>query len=185
MLLQGYTEKYSEKTKDILLAMIKDEELKSYMCAAAIHAFREKYGNEIFGAEKAAVEKILLRRLSRSDSSFIVLEVMWTLCTIDRYKYFESMVPALIQMIDHYNEAVNDYAFNAVNEIIKGQKRPREARIVFNTLRKNLFLSRKKYANIKEPGAKLKQKLELLRWAIKILGTQELQKLPAEIIDFL
>ncbi len=184
-LILGYTEKYAEKSKDVLLAMIKDEELTSYMCAAAIRAFREKYSSEIFGAEKKAVEKILLRRLARADSSFIELEIMQTLCLMDRYKYFESMVPGLIQLLDHYNETVSEWAFEGINEIIKGQKRAREARIVFNTLRKKLFLSRKKYENIKEPGPKLKQKLSLLRWAIKILGTQELQRLPSEIIDFL
>lgn len=185
MLLEGYAQKYSDKSKDTLLAMIKDEDLTSYMCAAAIRVFREKYSQEVFGAEKVAAEKILLRRLSRADSSFIEIEAMRTLCAMDRYKYFESMIPALIQLLDHYNETVNELAFNSINDIIRGQKRAREARIVFNTLRKNLFLSRKKYENIKEPGPRLKLKLELLRWAIKILGTQELQRLPSEIIDFL
>ena len=132
------------------------------------------------------VEKILIRRLNHTDSTFVQLEIMHTLCLMDRYQYFNSVIPALIEFLDHYNSAVNDLAFNSTNEILaSGSKRPREARIVFNALRRNLYLIRRKLADIEEPGPKLKQKLELLRWAIKILGTQELQRLPPEIIDFL
>lgn len=186
MLLEGYTKKYSEESKETLIEMMKDEQLTPYMTAGAISVFRQRFSNEVVSAEKATVEKILLRRLSRSDSNFIDIAVMHTLCVMDRYKYFESTIPALIQFLDHYNSAVNELAFNGINDIINtGAKKRREAKIVFNTLRKNLFLSRKKLVNVKEPGIRLKQKIELLRWAIKILGTQELEKLPREIIDFM
>lgn len=186
MLLEGYAKKYSQEPKDVLLAMIKDDDLTPYMSAAAIHVFRERFSKEVVGKEKNIIEKILLRRLNRTNSIFVEIEAMHTLCMMDRYQYFNSVIPALIEFLDHYNSAVNDLAFNSTNEILsKGLKRPREARIVFNTLRRNLYLTRKKFEDIEEPGPKLKQKLELLRWAIKILGTQELQRLPPEIIDFL
>lgn len=186
MLLDGYAKKYAEESKEVLLAIIRDDKISPYKTAAAVRVLREHYSKEIFAAEKKIIEKILLRRLSRAESSFVEIEIMHTLCVLDRYKYFESLIPLMIQLLDHYNSAVNEIAYNSINDILtNGPKRPREARIVFNTLRKILFLSRKKYENIKEPSLKLKQKLDFVRWAIKILGTQELQKLPPEIIDFL
>ncbi len=72
-----------------------------------------------------------------------------------------------------------------VQTIIKDSLYPREARIVFDTLRKILFLSRKRLGNITVPNKRLKQKLELLRWSIRILGTQELKRLPSEVINLL
>ncbi len=96
------------------------------------------------------------------------------------------MVPALITKLNHYNDAVNASSFFALESIIeKGNNRSREASIIFTTLRKVLFLSRKRLANIHEPDIKLAQKLKLLRWSIKILGTQQLKKLPKEVIDLL
>ncbi len=186
MLLDGYAKKYGTETKDVLIQMIKDDDLTPYMSAATIRVFRNQFAKEIVGSEKNYIEKILLRRLAKSTSSFVDVEVMHTLCRLDRYQYFESMVPALIQLIDHYNATVNGMAYTGLEDILAaGTKRAREARIVFNVLRKKLFLSRKKFENLKEPGPKLKQKLELVRWAIKILGTEELKKLPHEIIPFL
>ena len=186
MLLDGYSQKFKAEPKDILLEMIKDDTLSPYKTAAAVRNFRERFAPEIFSREKVIVEKILLRRLDKTDSTFVQVEIMHTLCIMDRYRYFGSMVPILIQKMDHYNSAVNEIAYSALNNIIEtGHSRAREARIIFNTLRKVLFLSRKRIANIKEPGLKLKQKLELLRWAIKILGTEELKKLPKEVISLL
>ncbi|HOW36343.1 MAG TPA: hypothetical protein PL155_08035 [Candidatus Omnitrophota bacterium] len=185
-LLNGYAEKYANQTKDILLEMIKDDALASYKCAAAIHVFKERFSKEIFSPEKNLVEKILLHRLAKTSSNFVEIEIMHTLCTIDRYKYFDAMVPALIQLIDHYNETVSELAYSSTKDIIdSGYNRSREARIVFNVLRRMLFLSRKKLQDVKEPSLKLKRKLDLLRWSIKILGTQELKKLPAEVINLL
>ena len=185
-LLAAYAQKYAEEPKEFLLAMIKDDALTPYMSAAALHIFRERFSEEIVGSEKKATEKLLLRRLNRANSNFVEIEVMHTLCVLDRYKYFGSFVPLLIEFIDHQNPTVGELSFEAVNNILlDGPKRSREARIVFNVLRRNLFLSRRKLQDMDEPGPKLKQKLELLRWAIKILGTQELGRLPPEVIDFL
>lgn len=186
MLLNGYAEKYDELSKEILMEMIKDDNLSSYKSAAAVRVFRKKYASEIVSREKKIAEKFLLRRLNRTASPFVQVEIMHTLVHIDRYKYFKSMMPALIQKLDHYNSTVNELAFDSLNELIEsGHNRSREARIVFNTLRKVLFLSRKRLANISEPGPKLSQKLKLVRWSIKILGTQELKRLPKEVISLL
>jgi hypothetical protein len=186
MLLKGYTEKYKNLSKDILLEMIQDETLTSYRSAAAVRVFKEKFCEEIVSREKKIIEKILLRRLNRTDSPFVQIEILHTLCLMDRYRFFPSMVPALIQKLDHYNSAVNELAFESINQIIAtGSNRTREARIVFNTLRKILFLSRKRLENIQEPDAKLTKKLKLLRWSIKVLGNQELAKLPKEVINLL
>ena len=73
---------------------------------------------------------------------FIDVEIMWTLCLMDRYKYFNTFMPKLIQKIDHYNDTINESAYTAINEIIEsGNNRALEARVVFTTLRKILFLS--------------------------------------------
>lgn len=186
MLLNGYTEKYNGLPKETLIAMIKDDTLTSYRSAAAIRVFKERFSEEIVSREKKIMERVLLRRLNRTDSPFVQVEIMHTLCRMDRYHYFKSMMPALIQKIDHYNSAVNDIAFNSLNQIIEaGSNRQREARIVFNTLRKILFLSRKRLEAIKEPDFRLTRKLKLLRWSIKVLGNQELKKLPKEVINLL
>jgi hypothetical protein len=186
MLLEGYTEKYKDFSKETLLAMIKDDTLTPYRSAAAVRVFQKKYSSEVVSNEKNGIIKILLRRLHRADSPFVQVEIMYTLCQMDRYHYFKSMAPALTQKLDHYNTAVNENAFNSLNKLIEsGGNRHREARIIFNTLRKILFLSRKRLAVIKEPDIQLSRKLKLLRWSIKVLGNQELKKLPKEVINLL
>lgn len=185
-LLRGYAEKYRTLSKAILLEMIKDETLNSYKVAAAVRVFNEKFSLEVVSREKKQVDKILRRTLHKTDSPFVQVEIMYTLCKMDRYHYFKSMVPALILKLDHYNETVNTLAFESLNDLLKNENtRAREARLVFNTLRKILFLSRKHLVKIDKPGVKLTQKLQLLRWSIKVLGTQELKKLPREVLDLL
>lgn len=186
ILLTNYAVKYSGLSKEIILAMIKDDTLGSYKSAAAIKVFREKFSHEVVSREKRIVEKILLRKLNRTDSPFVEVEIMHTLGVLDRYKYFKSMAPALIQKLDHYNATVSTLAFESLNNLIKlGNDRPREARIVFHTLRKVLFLSRRRLATIDKPGPKLAQKLQVLRWSIKVLGTQELKRLPKEVLNLM
>jgi hypothetical protein len=186
MLLEGYVNRYEDEPKEMLLAIIQDETLTSYKTAAAVRVFRERFSQETVSREKNITERILLRRLNTTDSSFVQVEIMHTLCLIDRYRYFKSMVPALLQKLDHYNETVNDMAYNSLKNVLAATaSRSREARIVFNTLRKMLFLSRKRLADVTEPGPRLKQKLELLRWSVKILGTEELKRLPKEVINLL
>lgn len=187
MLLFGYAKKYKDLPKEILLEMIKDDTLNTFKTAAAVRVLREKFGSEIVSREKRIVEKILLRRLDRTDSPFVQVEVMYTLCALDRYRYFGSMVPALIQKMDHYNSAVNDLAFESLDNLIikSGASRSREARIVFDTFRKVLFLSRKRLIRIDASGPKLARKLQLLRWSIKVLGSDVINKLPEEVINLL
>ena len=184
-LLEGYTQKYAGETRDILLAMIADESLGAYKCTAAVRVFKEKYANGVLSREKANILRILIRRLNRSDSPFVQVEIMHTLVVLDRYQYFESMVPALIQKMDHYNLVVSEMAYKDLLGITKDSLYPREARIVFETLRKILFLSRNRLQNITTVNQNLRQKLDLLRWSIRILGTQELKRLPSEAINLL
>jgi len=184
-LLAGYTQKYTNEPRDILLAMIADDSLGAYKCTAAARVFKEKYANEVLSREKANILRILIRRLNRSDSPFAQVEIMHTLIVLDRYQYFKSMVPALIQKMDHYNPVVSSMAYEDLLEITKDSLYPREARIVFETLRKIFFLSRNRLQNITTPNKNLRQKLDLLRWAIRILGTQELKRLPSEVINLL
>jgi len=186
MLLNGYVKKYDGYSKEILLAMIKDDTLTPYRSAAAVRVFQEKFSLEVVSHEKKGIIKILLRRLHRTDSPFVQVEIMYTLCRMDRYRYFKSMAPALVQKLNHYNTTVNENAFNSLNQLIEsGSNRPREARVIFNTLRKILFLSRKRLATVSEPDPQLSKKLKLLRWSIKVLGNQELKKLPKEVINLL
>jgi hypothetical protein len=186
MLLDGYTKKYGALSKETLLAMIKDDTLTSYRSAAAVKVFQEKYIKDVVSNEKRGIEKILLRRLHRTESPFVQVEIMYALCQMDRFRYFKSMAPALTQKLSHYNTAVNENAFNNLDQLIKtGNNRSREARIIFNTLRKILFLSRKRLATVEEPDPRLAMKLKLLRWSIKVLGNQELKKLPKEVINLL
>lgn len=185
-LLEGYAKKYREFSEEIVLEMIKDDTLSPYKAAAAIRVFRENFSADIVSREKKIAEKFLLRRFKLTDSAFVEVEIMHVLCAMDRYRYFQTMVPALIQKLNHYNSAVNEIAFNGLNDVTKDSgKRPREARIVFNTLRKMLFLSRKRLANVGVPDERLSMKLKLLRWSIKVLGPQELKKLPKEVISLL
>ncbi len=184
-LLEGYTRKYTDASRDILLAMIADDSLGSYKCAAAVRVFKEKYANKVLSKEKPKILRILIRRLSRSDSPFVQVEIMHTLIVLDRYQYFESMVHALIQKMDHYNPVVSTMAYEDLLETTKDSLYPREARIVFETLRKIFFLSRNRLKKVTTPNQNLRQKLDLLRWAIRILGTQELKRLPSEVINLL
>ena len=184
-LLEGYSQKYADENKDILLAMIADDSLGSYKCTAAVRVFKKKYANEVLSNEKSNIIKILIRRLNRSDSPFVQVEIMHSLIVLDRYQYFESMIPALIQKMDHYNSVVSTMAYVDLGEITKNSLYPREARIVFDTLRKIFFLSRNRLQNVTTPDEYLRHKLDLLRWSIKILGTQELKRLPSEVINLL
>ncbi len=185
-LLEGYAKQYENESKDVLIAMINDDNLSPYITAAAINVFKRKYSEIVFSREKILIEKALLRRSALTNSIYVEIEIRHTLCIMDRYKYFESMVPFLLQRLDHYNKIVNELTYTYINNILKkGQNRSREARIVFNTLRKMFFLSRKKLSTIAQDDERLKQKLELLRWSIKILGNQELRRLPAEVIQLL
>ena len=184
--LKGFIDKYQEVPKEILLEMIKDDTLTDFKTAAAVNVFKETYGPEVVSKEKKRVEKILVKRLKDTSSPFVQVEIIGTLIQIDRYKYFKAMVPLLISKLNHYNEVVTDMAYENLDEIIKnGNDRPREARIVFNTLRKVLFLSRKRLATIETPDQKLTNKLELVRWSIKVLGNEYLQKLPNEALNLL
>jgi len=186
LLLEGYTEKYSQEPLEILLAMIKDDTLNPIRMAAAIRVFKNTYATQIVSREKRLAEKILLRRLNRTDSKYVQIEIRHTLCRMNRYKYFKSMIPALILNLQHYNSTVNEIAFESLDDIISAKNlRAREARIIFNTLRKMLFLSRKRLSQVSEPDEKLTRKLNILRYAIKVLGTQELRRLPKEVINLL
>ncbi len=186
MLLEGYAKKYREFSEEIVMEMIKDDTLSPYKTAAAIRVFREKFSADIVSREKKMAEKFLLRRFKLTDSAFVEVEIMHALCAMDRYRYFPTMVPALIQKLNHYNSVVNEIAFNGLEDLTKDSgKRPREARVVFNTLRKMLFLSRKRLENVSTPDERLSMKLKLLRWSIKVLGPQELKKLPKEVIGLL
>lgn len=187
ILLKKGTEQYKKYSMEILIEMINDDALPNeYQRAAALRVFKEHYANEVVSKEKKNIEKLLLRRLNKTDSPFVQVEIMHTLCLIDRYKYFKSVVPALIQKLDHYNLTVNEMAFTGLENIVEiGNNRPREARIIFDTLQKVLFLSRKRLDKVIEPDNRLSQKLKLLRWSIKVLGNQELNELPKEVINLL
>ncbi len=184
-LLDGYVQKYIEEPQETLLAMIADDALGAYKTAAAIKVLKENFAPEFLADDKPAVLKLLIRRLNRSDSPFVQVEIMHALVAIDRYQYFQSMVPVLIQKMDHYNPVVSELAYNSIQDIIKGDPRAREARIIFTTLRKILFLSRNKILSVTVPDQRLRQKIALLRWSVKVLGTQELKRLPSEVISLL
>lgn len=185
-LLDGYTDKYKDLSKEIILALIKDDNLTSYKSAAAIRVFKEQFSEEVVSKERKNIERLLVRRLNRADSAFVQVEIMHTLCILDRYRYFKNMIPALILKLDNPNETVNELSYKALTNLIDDKNtRSREAKIVFNTIRKVLFLSRKRLASIDKPGPKLKQKLILLRWSIKVLGNQVLKRLPNEVLNLL
>ncbi len=185
-LLNGYSEKYRGESKDIILAMLEDDTLNPYQMSAAVRVFKEKYSQIVVSQEKLKVERDLIHLINKTNAPFLEAEIMHTLCLMDRYKYFDSMVPALILKLDHYNRTVNEIAYKAINNIIDtGKNSKREARIVFRTLRNVLFLSRNTLKKITTPDDRLSQKLNLLRWSIKILGSQELKRLPKEVIHLL
>ena len=186
MLFTGYVEKYKTEPKKVLLAMMNDSTLGQFKIAAAVRVFKENFADNIVSTEKNFFEKVLLRLMAHEDSSFVQVEIMHTLIVLDRYRYFKIMVPRLVEKLDHYNDAVVDMAYDDLTDLInKSTARIREARIIFTTLRKVLFLSRKKLAVVQEPDEKLQKKLDLLFWSIKVLGKQELRQLPPEVIRLL
>ena len=185
-LIGGYTGKLAAASKDLLLAMINDDDLYAYKKAAAIRVFRDKFAGQMVLHERSIVESVLLRQLQRASAVHLQIEIMQTLVIMDRFRYYESMVPILVLKMDHYDPYVNELAFSALEDInANGITRPREARIVFNTLRKIFFLSRKKLKMVDTTDPKLRNKFQLLRWSIKILGTDELKKLPPEVISLM
>lgn len=185
-LFQGYVDKYSDKPKEVIVAMINDSTLSTFKLAAAIRVFKDQYADQSVTTEKAFFEKTLLRILNHEDSPFVQVSTMSALVALDRYKYFKIMIPKLIEKLDHYNDAVVEIAYDELTMFVnKSTARTREARIIFNTLRKSLFLSRKKLESIREADEKLQKKLDLLFWTIKVLGTQELNQLPVEVIRLL
>ena len=186
LLIEGYAVKLANAPKDILLAMINDDSLNTYKKVAAVQVFRTLYAPQVVQRERLIIERMLLRQLEKADSVFVQVELMHVLILLDRYRYFDAMVPALIQKLDHYDVNVDEWAYKALDDIINtGSTRTREARIIFNTLRKTFFLTRKKLqdANPNEPP--LKNKLSILRWSIKVLGTNELKNLPKEVINLM
>ena len=185
-LIEGYAAKIAPAPKDVLLAMINDTTIPAYRKAAAVRVFRERFASQVVEKEKAIIERFLLHQLERTDSPHVQIEVMHTLMVIDRYRYFDAMVPALIQKIDHYDKYVSELAYRSlahINEL--GNQRAREARIEFNTLRKIFFLTRRKLAEADGTDPKLRYKLELLRWSVKVLGTDELKYLPKEVLNLM
>ena len=153
---------------------------------SAVQVFREKFSTDIVGRGKILAERTLLRRLNRTDSAFVQVEVMHTLTIMDPYQYFKSYVPELILKMDHYDSTVSTMSYQSLKDIGEhGNTRAWQARIVFNTLRKNLFLSRNKLASLTEPDQRIKDKIDLVRWALKILGSQEIPRLPKEVINWL
>lgn len=185
-LLEGFIDKYQNVPKEILLEMIIDDSLNNFKSAAAVKVLKDNYGLEIVSKEKKRVERILARRLKETSSPFVQVEIFSTLVMIDRYKYFKPMVPLLVSKLNHYNEVVYDMAYTNLMAIIEeGSDRPREARIIFNALRKILFLSRNRLADVETPDKKLANKIELLRWSIKVLGNEYLKQLPNEALNLL
>jgi hypothetical protein len=186
ILFQGYVDKYADKSRDVIVAMMNDSTIGTFKLAAAIRVFKDRFADESVTTEKNFSEKTLLRIMAHEESPFVQVEAMSALVALDRYKYFKVMVPRLIEKLDHYNDAVVDITYDELTMLInKSTARTREARIVFNTLRKILFLSRKKLEYIQEPDEKLQKKLDLLFWTVKVLGTQELKQLPLEVIRLL
>ena len=84
LLLEGYAQRYRQLPKEVILAMIKDDTLDPYKTAAAVRVFRENYGDEVVSREKHSVEKVLIRRLKLTGSPFTEVEIMHTLCRLDR-----------------------------------------------------------------------------------------------------
>ena len=185
-LIEGYAGKLANASKDLLLAMINDDDLYGYKKAAAVRVFREKFAPQMVSRERSIIERVLLRQLQRSGAVHLQIEIMHALVILDRFRYFDTMVPLLIQKMDHYDPYVNELAYAALENInTSGAQRAREARIEFNTLRKIFFLSRKKLQSADPSDIKLRNKLQLLRWSIKVLGTEELKSLPPEVIGLM
>ncbi len=186
LLIEGYAAKLSSTSRDVILTMINDAVLASYRKAAAIRVFRTRFAAQTVTRERNIVEKLLLRQLEKSGSVYVQVELMHLLVLLDRYRYFDAMIPALIQKIDHYDATASEMAYESITDINEsGTQRAREARIEFNTLRKVFFLMRKKLEGADSSQARLKMKLEILRWSIKVLGTDELKTLPKEVIGLM
>lgn len=185
LLMDGYAKKLAGASKEVLLSMLADNSLNAFKKAAVVRVFREKFASRIVGRELALVERIFLRQLELSNSPFIQIEIIHTLLVMDRYRYFDAMMPVLVKKMDHYDPLVDGMAYNAISSLTGTATRSREARIVFNTLRKMFFLSRKKLQGAKSTDERLHNRLQVLRWAIKILGTEELKKLPKEVIGLM
>lgn len=186
LLIEGYAGKLSSTSKDVILAMINDDALVPYRKAAAIRVFRARFAAQTVTSERSIVEKLFLRQLERSTSVYVQVELMHALVMLDRYRYFDAMVPALIQKMDHYDIIATEMAYASMMDINEqGSQRAREARIEFNTLRKMFFLTRKKLDGADPMENRLKMKLDILRWSIKVLGTEELRNLPKEVISLM
>ena len=185
-LIAGYSLKLADAPKDLLLAMLNDDGLYIYKRTAAVRVFRERFAAQMVSRERSIIERVLLRQLQRTSAVYFQIEIMHTLVIMDRFRYFDTMAPLLIQKMDHYDPYINDLAYSAMENInAAGNQRPREARIEFNTLRKIFFLSRKKLKSADPADPKLRNKLQLLRWSIKVLGTEELKGLPPEVISLM
>ena len=182
LLMQGYARKLSGASREVLLSMLADDSLNTFKKAATVRVFRDKFASQIVGRDLILIERLLLRQMELSNSSFVQIEIMHTLLVMDRYRYFDTMMPVLVRKMDHYDPLVDTMAYNAISSLTGSATRSREARIVFNTLRKMFFLSRKKLQGAKSTDERLHNRLQVLRWAIKILGTEELKKLPKEVI---
>lgn len=185
-LIQGYVDKLAGSSKDLLLAMINDDDLAPHKKVAAVHVFRQDFALQMVSQEKLIIERVLLRQFQRSNSIYLQVEIVHTLLVMDRFRYFDSMMPLLVQKMDHYNTYANEMAYEAIEDInASGAQRAREARIIFNTLRKTFFLTRKKLEKADPFDPRLRNKLKLLRWTIKVLGTEELKSLPPEVISLM
>jgi len=186
LLIEGYAAKLASTSKEVILAMINDDTLVPYRKAAAIRVFRTVFVPQIVMHERNIVERVLLRQLERVKSVYVQVELMHSLVMLDRYRFFDAMIPVLIQKIDHYDAVASEMAYKSVVDINStGSQRAREARVEFNTLRKMFFLTRKKLDGASVDDPKLKSKLDLLKWSIKVLGTEELKNLPKEVISLM
>jgi hypothetical protein len=186
LLIEGYAAKLAATSKDVILAMINDDTLVPYRKTAALRVFRTRFAYQIVTGERSTVERMFLRQLEAATSVYVQIELMHCLVTLDRYRYFEAMVPALIQKIDHYDSTASEMAYESILDINEsGTQRAREARIEFNTLRKIFFLIRKKLEASDPFDSRIKSKLDLLKWSIKVLGTDELKNLPSEVISLM
>jgi len=186
LVIDGYTNRYKNESLNFILAMIRDDTIDPRKTTAAIRILREKYIKDLIRRDKIVAEKTLLRRLNKTDSAFVQVETMHALCLLDRFQFFKTMTPELLLKIDYYDPAVSELAAAAVNDIIaKGNDKAWEARIVLNTLRKVFFLSRKKLNKTEADRPATKEKIKILRWSIKVLGSQEIRTLPAEVIPLL
>jgi hypothetical protein len=186
LLIEGYSGKLSSTSKDVILAMINDDTLVPYRKAAAVRVLRLRFAPQIVTRERSIVERVLLRQMEISTSVYVQVELMHCLVILDRYRYFEAMVPALIRKIDHYDNTASEMAYASIMDInALGNQRAREARIEFNTLRKIFFLMRKKLDAASPLDVRLKNKLNLLKWSIKVLGTEEIKNLPKEVINLM